>query len=773
MKKLFFVIIFSLFLFFYLSINADSSDDQWISMNEFSGTDSNVNAVLRHGDDLYIGGLFKRVKNVEANFIAKLHIPSGEWNALGGGLNGMVDVLAVDMNGNVYAGGNFYLAGSKLVNNIAKWNGTNWSSLGSGMSGDSDISLEVLALVFDKKGDLYAGGNFTNAGGVTVNYIAKWDGSKWSSLGKGLDGFVKALAVDESGNIYAGGCFKKAGDITVNGLAKWDGNKWSSIGDGVDACVLSIRFDNEHTLYVSGSFETAGGVTVNSIAKWSGTEWSEIGGGMKTYDFPESVYVIEFDSENNLYAGGYFKSAGGIKANNIAKWDGAEWSTFGSGMSNENYGAPVYAIYVEGPDDFYAAGQFLKAGDLKVGNITKWKNGKWNALGKGIGGKRDSEVYALATDSKENLYAGGYFTTTGDSVSNDNIAIWNGKNWNALKSGANGHVLALAVDDSDILYAGGSFETMDGLEVNNIAKWDGEKWVSLGSGFDRKVNALAVDSKGTLYAGGWFYNPFSYIAKWDGAEWVELGNGLNDWVEALVVDSKDHLYAGGWFGVAKWDGNVWSDVGIGVNGYVFSLAVDNQDNLYVGGDITDAGGVSVNNVAKWDGTKWNALGNGIAEEGNPEFEISSLAVDSVGNLYAGGDFGIVQGIEMNCISRWNGKYWSSLGSGVYDWEGFPVSVSALVIDNADHFYVGGEFVNAGNKISPYVAKYIAVGEVLVSDDDPGYTDEEYTDEVDIENDGALIDDSDKKLDEDHSDDKDSKIVGKSGEHGCSCNLVFY
>ncbi len=34
-------------------------------------------------------------------------------------------------------------------------------------------------------GDLYAGGDFTTAGGVAVNRIAKWDGSAWSALGSG------------------------------------------------------------------------------------------------------------------------------------------------------------------------------------------------------------------------------------------------------------------------------------------------------------------------------------------------------------------------------------------------------------------------------------------------------------------------------------------------------------------------------------------------------------------------------------------------------------
>jgi hypothetical protein len=64
--------------------------------------------------------------------------------------------------------------------------------------------------------DLYAGGRFETAGGVSAANIAKWDGSSWSALGSGIGGgdpigpVVHALAVSGS-NLYAGGFFATAG----------------------------------------------------------------------------------------------------------------------------------------------------------------------------------------------------------------------------------------------------------------------------------------------------------------------------------------------------------------------------------------------------------------------------------------------------------------------------------------------------------------------------------------------------------------------------------
>ena len=74
---------------------------------------------------------------------------------------------------------------------------------------------------------LYAGGQFSTAGGVTANRIAKWDGASWSPLGSGMNDRVWDLTVFDDGSgagpaLYAGGEFatSPAGDSF---LAKWQG----------------------------------------------------------------------------------------------------------------------------------------------------------------------------------------------------------------------------------------------------------------------------------------------------------------------------------------------------------------------------------------------------------------------------------------------------------------------------------------------------------------------------------------------------------------------
>ena len=73
--------------------------------------------------------------------------------------------LDIAVNGSdVYVGGSFTNAGTTVVRGIAKWDGANWSGLGSGVLGTS--AADVRALAFGGDGKLYCCGRFTNISGV-------------------------------------------------------------------------------------------------------------------------------------------------------------------------------------------------------------------------------------------------------------------------------------------------------------------------------------------------------------------------------------------------------------------------------------------------------------------------------------------------------------------------------------------------------------------------------------------------------------------------------
>ena len=87
------------------------------------------------------------------------------------GADSAVRAAVVDASSNLYIGGDFIVAGGVVANRIAKWNGSNWSALNSGLGGaGGDYGLSVYALAVSGN-DLYAGGNFTTAGKVSATNV--------------------------------------------------------------------------------------------------------------------------------------------------------------------------------------------------------------------------------------------------------------------------------------------------------------------------------------------------------------------------------------------------------------------------------------------------------------------------------------------------------------------------------------------------------------------------------------------------------------------------
>jgi hypothetical protein len=241
----------------------------WHAVSGFSGA---VYATAGDGTQLYVGGSFTAASEVPSRFLARWD--GVNWFSLGSGPNSNVTAIAVS-GSEVYVGGLFTKAGGVTANRIAKWNGSAWSSLGTGSSngvGGSIFSIFALAV---NGPDVYVGGSFTIAGGRPVNRIAKWNGADWSALGTGISGpdaQIQALAFS-GGKLYAGGSFTNAGGIRVSSIASWDGTNWMSLGGGVEGGIggpkvfaLAARGAD---LYVGGTFERIGQQLASHIAHWN------------------------------------------------------------------------------------------------------------------------------------------------------------------------------------------------------------------------------------------------------------------------------------------------------------------------------------------------------------------------------------------------------------------------------------------------------------------------------------------------------------------------
>ena len=392
--------------------------------NSFSINGFAPMALGSSGTDVYVGGQYSGIGGTAAVNIARWN--GSTWSLAtttpgvgfeSSGFYPGVRALAYSPSGDLYAGGVFEFAGTTAATSVAKWNGTGWSPLGTGLEGTTDANYFhgwTASLGF-YGGDLIVGGNFVTAGGVTVSNIARWNGTSFVALGSGMNAgaHVNALA-EYNGELYAGGTFSSAGGTSASNIARWNGTTWSAVGTGVDNSVLALAVVGPD-LYAGGVFTTAGGSPATYIARWNGTSWSAVGTGMNSY-----VYALAV-AGSDLYAAGLFTTAGGTPTNYVARWNGTSWSALGSGMDGYVYGLGTVGSTV------YAAGNFLTAGGVPANSVAKWNGVGWSTLGSGLAGCVGfSCTFAGAGPlviAGDDVYFGGRFTSAGGKPSSF-IALW-------------------------------------------------------------------------------------------------------------------------------------------------------------------------------------------------------------------------------------------------------------------------------------------------------------------------------------------------------------
>ena len=690
-----------------------------------------------HGLQLYMAG------DVEYLDASVARWDGVRWHGLGGPMTGGTDTvyaLGIFDDGSgpaLYAAGNFTAAGGVPAVDIARWNGEAWSALGSGTSGGR---IYALATFDDGSGPaLYAAGDFTSAGGLAAVDVARWDGSTWSAVGSGTDGQINALEVFDDGSgpaLYAAGYFTQAGGSPANSIARWDGTAWSAVGSGlqttfsggsVDPGIVAdlIVFEDggQPALYVSGDFNRAGGVEARRVAKlvpgtpstWA-PAWSTAQPGDAT-----AMAVFDDGSGPALYVD-VLETVGHLAwERELWRSNGASWSV----LSVEPNTVAEHVAVLHGHDDGSGSKLYVGGERMKV-----WNGTTLDTIG--VVPARAVTSVALFDD-----HSGGGPAIFGSSASG--VAKWTGTSWADLDTNY------IVVRTQCVFDAGEGPELFVAGSVNGqneIAGWDGVGWSDPipTNGTVRVLNALDLGDGPALYAGGTFTSidgiAASRIAKWDGTTWVALGAGMNSTVQALAVfDDGDGLalYAGGAFTsaggvaanrIAKWDGASWSALGTGANGTVEALlAFDDGGGpkLYAGGAFTSIGGVIARRIARWNGASWTSIGAGVRQE-DPlaPAEVHALCVMDDGGgpaLFVGGDFEYAGGLPSSGIARWNGSAWSPLGSGmtasVVD-DGVLAFAVTYEPGRGPALHAAGDFAFALDPLDSHIARWQGCDEIAPS-----------------------------------------------------------
>jgi hypothetical protein len=520
-----------------------------------------------------------------------------------------------------------------------------FAAMGAGLSAPPGGSLTNNAQIGDVLAvgnDIYVAGAFERAGGVLVNGIAKWNGSAWSALGSGLgNGSIAALA-HQDGVLLAGGLFGTIGSVNAHRIARWKGNTWTGLDqtNSSEDDVNGIAAAANGVFYVVGDFETLGGLRGNNIVRWyeRETRWRTVGEGLGDGVLPGNVTAMHVLPDGNVIVAGDFTEAGGKPVQNMALWnpERREWMAFAS-----TDGA-VYTIVRIG-DLLYFGGGFQQIGGITAGYIATYNpaTSEWRSIG-----ALNNSVFAIAPAHDGLIYVGGRFDGSPNGRTH-RFALFNPTNgqWSPAPFEFDSEsdfykpqVFTLLPDADGVLIAGSFFRLSISGQLtrdrfNSLVYWN-RKTNSLtrfGDGARNDNDTLGTIQdivpirNGDLYFGGRFKLigtgiAANNMARLNNAGWQPLGQGVTS-SGSETPQVRDLQLVG--------------------------------SCLFVGGDFQRAGNTGSSDAAIWrlDRNDWEALGDGIAG-GSLDKEVVAMTLGGT-QVYFGGEFYFAGDGQSGSFAVWN------------------------------------------------------------------------------------------------------------------------
>jgi hypothetical protein len=539
----------------------------------------------------------------------------------------------------------------------------------------------------------------------------------YDDLGLVVNGRIDAIARQPGGGIVFGGSFTSVNGVPRKNIARLlpDGTLDPDWNPQADNLVTALAVDSTGAVYVAGTYSNIAGQSRNGLAKLLGTGLGQVDPSW-SYNSGVGAYAMALavGADDSLYVGGSFTFLQGLTRSGLGKlsptgtpdpdWDPSP-GTYVTDLALDASGN----LYVGGA--FNSIGGLLRYGLAKISTTgTGAADPDWNPAAGG------SYVRSIAVDGTT-VFVGGEFTSMG-GASRLNLAKLStagtgiaDPDWNPS---ADAEVSTLVLDGNGSIYAGGNFTTIGGVARNRLARlstagtgtvdagwnWPLDSVVPDVVGAFVRIYAIAVDIDGTVYTGGEFTSigglPRMGLAALDlAAPAVDVEKPGE--VRALARTPNGGMVVGGYFLKAQGqsrrnllrvlpDGSLDPEWDPQANGKIEALAVDSLGAVFAGGDYTQIGGAVRTRLAKLapatgeTDAGWNAAANG---------EVLALALEGDGALFVGGGFTEIAGQPRNRIAKLAGV------SGAADatWNpGADGVVRALAVDDAQ-LYVGGDFVN--------------------------------------------------------------------------------
>lgn len=349
------------------------------------------------------------------------------------------------------------------------------TTFNSAVGGGFDTAVYAIALQSD--GKILVGGDFTlytDTTGLLTSCPARMcrlntDGTLDKSfnygVGFGFDASIHTLAVQSSGRIVVGGSFTQYVDSTgtltdcpvglcqvneIGGRLDKSFNYGTGLGfSGGSSTVYSIVIQSDTKILVGGDFTTYtdGAATATSCPDYlcrvnaiTGLLDQTFNYGVGT-GFDGVVYSVALQTDGNILAGGnftqYTDSTGTLtdcsnklcRVDTVGKLD--QTFNYGAGQGFDNI---IYSVALQTDGKILAGGDFTEYTD-STGTLTSCPDGFCRietatglldqTFNYGVGTGFNNQVYAVAFQTNNRLFAGGTFTTYNGGACDNMLAMLN------------------------------------------------------------------------------------------------------------------------------------------------------------------------------------------------------------------------------------------------------------------------------------------------------------------------------------------------------------
>lgn len=332
-----------------------------------AGINGIVRAVVAQPDGkILIGGDFTAINGTPRGRVARLNADGSLDTTFGQneqGVNSTVYSLALQSDGKVLVGGQFWLVNGQSRSRLARLNpdGTLDATFADIMENG-----EVYAIVVQPDGKVLIGGTFGSLSGQTRGRVARLNpnGSLDTTFGNntaGANNLVFTLARQSDGSVVIGGLFSQVNGVSRSGIARLNefGALDTTFASGLTVgWVESIAVQGDGNVVIGGQFNTVNGQPRAGIARLTtnGALDPDFGASLRSSDVGGAyeVHSVALQNDGKVVFGGRFggefAELSGNRRGNFARLnsDGTLDATFGQNLAGANNRVRCVALQGDG-----------------------------------------------------------------------------------------------------------------------------------------------------------------------------------------------------------------------------------------------------------------------------------------------------------------------------------------------------------------------------------------------------------------------------------------